>query len=76
MSGLGWAILGLVALAIGLAVYQQVRWPDLWAQRRAERREWERVRAQVNRERLGLVPHTQAKPNLRVVPTPAPRDRR
>jgi hypothetical protein len=75
---LGTAIAAALALReLGALLVDTIRAVVLWVRARREaRRAWGRWRADIVRERIGLVPHDQSTPNLRVVPTPAPKDRR
>jgi hypothetical protein len=74
--GIAFAILGFIALFIGAAVYLAIRYPDLLAQRRADKRSFLRQQS-ISRRRPMLVPlEPNERCTLRVVPTPAPRDKR
>lgn len=74
--GIAFAMLGLITLGIGAAVYLAIRYPDLRAQRRADKRSFLRAQA-VARRRPMLVPlDPNERVPLRVVPTHAPRDKR
>jgi hypothetical protein len=90
--GAFFAVLGTIALLIGLAVDLQTRGPERRAAKRAARRADRRSfldQQSISRRRPMLVPHDEfwaaqriepldpKRPvNLRVVPTHAPRDKR